>query len=774
MSYPIETVFLREPSAGSSRIIAIFAFRHEAHLVPDLIANITPIVHGYAAWDDRGDHGYHSNEPERRNALNAAAIAMGADWILGIDPDERLEIRAASRIAALTTEAEARVAWTFNLREMVEKDAWRCDGIWGQKAQTRLYPAHAVQRPLDALFHGSWFNAYGEYDVRRCDLNLYHLRHISPDRARTRRDTYAFTDPERRFNVVGYDYLADQRGKRLQQIGHSRRFVPPHADDGQSWGFVREMPELTEDPDRCLWRRIDRALIADGAVAAQIALSDLAKRNPADEDVADLLTIVAQMTERKTSSAEKPKPDLWQRWVDGPSTLREGGLNGKGPLTTIVMTHKAQATTREAVAALRAQSPDLEILVVNSGGGDIKQALGDQLEQVRLIDVTRSHVVGAIRNIGIDASSAPYVSFLAADCIPMPGWVAGRIARHDQGAMSVSSAVLTDRPGTLVGELARSMRHTTRQPECDSDSVAHYGRSYHRRVFSQVGYFAPALQIAEDTEFHLRLDRLEAPVWAPEVAILHRDPASIIGFIRDTYRRAKRDAVSTLNYARLDRHAAGRLRVYRERIADSRDTYSGGWPKRRTLIALQRLFVMLNARAFRRAASWLERAEVQMVSAKMMLALHQSADALIAAQQAAVLDPNNAETHMLIGLAEADGGRCDAAAVAFRRAIDLRPGRGDLACRAFRALAKNNRHDLTGQLVAYVAVLAPLHAEVQSFIAAWFESQGDLDLALDHAQRALLLQASAPAAHETLARIHDARGDHEQAKLRRRSAAELT
>lgn len=45
---------------------------------------------------------------------------------------------------------------------------------------------------------------------------------------------------------------------------------------------------------------------------------------------------------------------------------------------------------------------------------------------------------GAVRNLGIAATSAPYVSFLAADCRAERGWAAGRLAAHRAGAPAVS------------------------------------------------------------------------------------------------------------------------------------------------------------------------------------------------------------------------------------------------------------------------------------------------------------------------------------------------
>src|SRR5258708_2141169 len=51
------------------RLVAVFSFRYDAHLVPDLIANIEPIVDAWIAYDDRGSSEVFSSELERHRRL---------------------------------------------------------------------------------------------------------------------------------------------------------------------------------------------------------------------------------------------------------------------------------------------------------------------------------------------------------------------------------------------------------------------------------------------------------------------------------------------------------------------------------------------------------------------------------------------------------------------------------------------------------------------------------------------------------------------------------
>jgi hypothetical protein len=216
------------------KIIAVFSYRYDAHLVPDLIANLDPIVDGWIAYDDRQATDSFSSEPQRRRALLAAAHDAGADWILAMDPDERLEYGVAGRIGRMTAE-RGRIAWGFWCREMYTPTSYRVDGPWGRKIQHRLFrtfdPAHYQSKDL----HGSWFPAGLGFKVRHSGLNLYHLKMIDPKRRIARRDLYNCLDPKHVLQDIGYDYLTDEAGAVFEQIPPGRDYLPAHVDDGGLW-----------------------------------------------------------------------------------------------------------------------------------------------------------------------------------------------------------------------------------------------------------------------------------------------------------------------------------------------------------------------------------------------------------------------------------------------------------------------------------------------------------------------------------------------------------
>src|SRR5262245_5572084 len=198
-------------------VLAVFSYRYDAELVPDLLANIAPAVDGWVAFDDRDATDVFSSEPRRRRLLIERASELGATWVLGIDPDERLERGAATCIRALTRERQ-RIVWEFNLREMFTPTAYRVDGIWGAKMQGRLFPVFDGPLCSEKPLHGSWCVPPAGYAVFPAGLNLYHLKMVSARQRQARRGLYRHLDPDNRFQAAGYDYLVDEEGAAHEQI----------------------------------------------------------------------------------------------------------------------------------------------------------------------------------------------------------------------------------------------------------------------------------------------------------------------------------------------------------------------------------------------------------------------------------------------------------------------------------------------------------------------------------------------------------------------------
>ncbi|MEQ1752578.1 MAG: hypothetical protein ABL973_00430 [Micropepsaceae bacterium] len=219
-------------------IFAVFSYRYDAHLVPGMLQNISPMVDGWVAYDDRNSRDIFSDEPHRRQLLVSAARDAGADWILAIDPDERFERRLASAIRPMTAGNEY-VAFSFPIRELYAPHAYRVDGIWGRKAQTRLLRVPPAIEKSPMFLHSPWHAISPGIEVRVAEFNIYHLKMITPERRRARRDLYNHLDPKGTQQAIGYDYLADETGLELENIPVHKFYDPPYEEDNGLW-----MPDM--------------------------------------------------------------------------------------------------------------------------------------------------------------------------------------------------------------------------------------------------------------------------------------------------------------------------------------------------------------------------------------------------------------------------------------------------------------------------------------------------------------------------------------------------
>ena len=221
-------------SAAHSSVDAIFSFRYDAHLVPDLVENLRPIVDGFVAYDDRGAAELYTDERVRKAALLEAARDMGARWVFCVDPDERLEDATSTLMPTMTKDNEP-IIWKFRLREMYSSQTYRIDGIWGKKKIACLFPLLEGQVFSDALLHGSRCPLNPDYEKRNSGLNIYHLKMITAERRLARRELYKTLDPRSTYQKIGYDYLGDDAGLVLKKVSSSRRYSPVHREPGGLW-----------------------------------------------------------------------------------------------------------------------------------------------------------------------------------------------------------------------------------------------------------------------------------------------------------------------------------------------------------------------------------------------------------------------------------------------------------------------------------------------------------------------------------------------------------
>lgn len=233
------------------RILGLTAFRNEARFLPGFLANVLPQVDGLIALDDQstdgsGDYlrgqrgvleaitvppGAHGDNEDGilRKALIQAAWKYDADWLLGIDADERLERdfrpRAEAEIARVEAEGHAAM-WIPFLELWDDASQYRVDGIWGGKRKVCLFKSSLSHVFDERRMHTLWASLpepAGSWPV--ADLRLYHLRMIEPEDRRRRYETYRRLDPNNELQAIGYEYMLDERDLELRQVEPGREFI---------------------------------------------------------------------------------------------------------------------------------------------------------------------------------------------------------------------------------------------------------------------------------------------------------------------------------------------------------------------------------------------------------------------------------------------------------------------------------------------------------------------------------------------------------------------
>ena len=242
------------------RLLALLPIRNHVQFLPGFIANVAPQVDGIIALDDGSTDGTAEllesrseilevirnpcdrpawNEVGNHRKLLAAAIQHGAEWLLSIDADERLERDFRRRCERVIRRGRlfGYTAYGVRLRELWDApDQYRVDGIWGQKTVPRLYEMRPDHELDGRALHGSkaplQARIGGRYPI--VDLNIYHLGMLTPELREARRQRYERLDPTARWQrKIGYAYLTDLSGLMLRKIAERRGYASAVTEIGE-------------------------------------------------------------------------------------------------------------------------------------------------------------------------------------------------------------------------------------------------------------------------------------------------------------------------------------------------------------------------------------------------------------------------------------------------------------------------------------------------------------------------------------------------------------
>ena len=213
-------------------------------------------------------------------------------------------------------------------------------------------------------------------------------------------------------------------------------------------------------------------------------------------------------------------------------------------VTVVVPAYNAGRYLKSAVDSLLAQgSAGLEVVVVDDGSSDGSMADLEGLP-VRVVR-QKNKGEAAARNAGVRASTAPFVTFLDADDIMVPGALSSRLdylsAHPGECAVGGLPSRLIDECGRAAAEVFARMSAKHAFPFRLNDAFYRAGGFfpvscslylYRREVFDRIGLYDEALPAAPDCDFHFRLLKaasipiLPAPVFDRRI---HGDNLSLAG-----------------------------------------------------------------------------------------------------------------------------------------------------------------------------------------------------------------------------------------------------
>ena len=214
--------------SNKPKIIAATYYKFDKDYLEDYKKNLAPLVDDFLLVEDK-NAGFMYDEGNFRKRLIDQAKNMGADWIVVLDPDERLEKSAPRKLRKMIIENHGKkVMFKLNFRELYESNKYRHDGEWGKKIRIPIFPILIDNIYSNQKLHTPKQPLNSDYEIIDTNLNIYHLKHIKSELRNHRKELYEKLDPNHKFQTIGYDYLDDDTGMELKKIPSLRMYKPKY------------------------------------------------------------------------------------------------------------------------------------------------------------------------------------------------------------------------------------------------------------------------------------------------------------------------------------------------------------------------------------------------------------------------------------------------------------------------------------------------------------------------------------------------------------------
>ena len=171
------------------------------------------------------------NDALNHRRLVEASWRHSPDWLIGVDADERLEsgFRGRAEAEIIRAKRDGHRAYRVHVREIWDDPLqFRADGVWGLKSSARFFEARRDHEFHMQRLHCYWapLNSMENGDFPYADVMLYHLRTLREEDRQLRRLRYETLDPNRENQAMGYGYLTDSTGLRLERVPPGREYTP--------------------------------------------------------------------------------------------------------------------------------------------------------------------------------------------------------------------------------------------------------------------------------------------------------------------------------------------------------------------------------------------------------------------------------------------------------------------------------------------------------------------------------------------------------------------
>ncbi|MDX6664557.1 MAG: hypothetical protein QOG68_763 [Solirubrobacteraceae bacterium] len=192
----------------------------------------------------------------------------------------------------------------------------------------------------------------------------------------------------------------------------------------------------------------------------------------------------------------------------------------------------------EVLAAVAAQAPDAEVLVIDSGSHDdsvaIARAAGARVHEIAPSEFGH----GRTRNLGAELTTGDPICFLTQDATPAPGWLAALTAPfaadEHVGVVFGPQLPRRDTPPMVARELAQFFARLG----ADDPYLSNVNAAYRRACWEELRFRDVAY--AEDQAFGRALAATGwRKVFAADAAVHHAHDYGVLGFMRRAFDEAR-------------------------------------------------------------------------------------------------------------------------------------------------------------------------------------------------------------------------------------------